>query len=367
MSARLLVVESDPAERLVAAQVLQCDYEVSTAADATEARGKLISGLTDVLVCDVDLPGESGMDLVRSLLARDDDDIGVVVIAGEDSPELAAEVFEVGAYGYLVKPCRSADLRITVDQAVRRRRLDQQTRAYQRGLERDVMLKGLEAEKMRTRLRSSEELLERSRLETVHRLSLAVEMRDQVAESELSRVGSYCEDLARRLGLDDEICDHIGLAAQMHDIGKIAVPDHILLKEGRLTDEERAQMEMHTEIGRRILQGSESPLLQLAETIAWTHHERFDGTGYPRGLSGKEIPIAGRIAAVADVFDSLIRARPYRPAIPFREAMRTMEDGRGSHFDPKVLDEFMGDTPASGPFRERRLDLGLDRRLATQI
>ena len=126
-------------------------------------------------------------------------------------------------------------------------------------------------------------------------------------------------------------------------------------------------MEMHTEIGRRILQGSESPLLQLAETIAWTHHERFDGTGYPRGLSGKEIPIAGRIAAVADVFDSLIRARPYRPAIPFREAMRTMEDGRGSHFDPEVLDEFMGDAPASVPFRERRLDLGLDRRLATQI
>ena len=151
MSARLLIVESDPAELLMAAQVLQPEYEVATASDASEARGKLISGLIDVLICDVDLPGESGMDLIRSLRARDEE-VGVVVIAGEEGPDLATQIFEVGAYGYLVKPCRTADLRITVDQAVRRLRLDRQSRANQRELERDVMLKGLEAERMRMRL-----------------------------------------------------------------------------------------------------------------------------------------------------------------------------------------------------------------------
>ncbi|MFL5908390.1 MAG: HD domain-containing phosphohydrolase [Solirubrobacterales bacterium] len=369
MSARLLVVHDDAAERSTATGALEGHYEVVCAADATEARGKLISGLIDVMICDIELPGESGMDLIRSLLAKEEHNLAVVVVADHDSPDLAAEVFDVGAYGYLVKPCRGGDLRITVDNALRRRALDKQARTHQRGLERDVMLKGLEAERMRQQLKTSHESLERSRLETVHRLSLAVEVRDQVAGHHLSRMGSYCEDLARRLGLDEEICDHIALAAQMHDIGKIAVPDSILLKDGPLTHEERIQMEMHAEIGRRILQGSESPLLQLAETIAWTHHEKFDGTGYPRGLGGDEIPIEGRIAAVADVFDSLTRARPYRPAVPYKQAMQTMAEGRGTHFDPHVLDAFMGEAPAeaSDPTTARFVQqpLRLDGSLAT--
>ena len=132
----------------------------------------------------------------------------------------------------------------------------------------------------------------------------------------------------------------------MHDIGKIAVPDHILLKTGPLTDEERGQMQIHAEIGKQILQGSESPLLQLAESIAWTHHEKIDGSGYPRGLSGDEIPIEGRVAAVADVFDALTRDRPYREAIRLAEAMAVMAEGRGSHFDAVVLDAFMAEIPS---------------------
>jgi putative two-component system response regulator len=354
MREKVLIVDDDLAGRALAGQILKGDYEVDFASDATEARGKLISGLVDLLLCGLDLPGEPGIDLIRSLLARDDDDMAVVALAEEDRPGLSAEVFDVGAYGYLVKPCRGGELRITVDGALRRRALDRQARAHQRGLERDVIVKGLEAERMRVQLQSSNESLERSRLETVHRLSLAVELRDQVAGSELSRMGSYCEDMARRLRLDQAICDCIGLAAQMHDIGKIGVSDGILLKDGPLTGAEREQMEKHTEIGRRILQGSDSPLMQLAETIAWTHHERFDGTGYPRGLAGEQIPIEGRIAAVADVFDSLTRARPYRPAVPFAEAMQTMAEGRGTHFDPEVLDAFLESFPAEAA--ESRLD-----------
>jgi len=345
MRARLLVVDDEPAARAVAGRILEPHYELDFASDTTEARGKLLSGLTDLLLCDIHLPGESGMELVETVLSRPSEELGVVMVTGEDSPELADRAFELGAYGYLVKPYRRGDLLITVSNALRRRQLEQQARAYQRELEQDVILKSLETERMRQLLRRSEESLERSRLETVHKLSLAVEMRDQVTGHHLSRMGSYCEELCLRLSLSHELCDKIAPAAQMHDIGKIAVPDHILLKLGPLTDEERAQMQTHAEIGKQILQGSESPLLQLAESVAWTHHEKVDGSGYPRGLSGEEIPIEGRIAAVADVFDALTRDRPYRKAMPLAQAASIMAEGRGLHFDADVLDAFMTQLP----------------------
>jgi putative two-component system response regulator len=318
---------------------------VQFGADAIEARAKLMGGNIDLLLCDIHLPGESGMDLIQSLLAREDDDLAVVMVTGEDNPKLADRAFELGAYGYLVKPYRRGDLLITVSNALRRRQLEQQARAYQRELEQDVITKSLETEHVRGLLRRSEESLERSRLETVHKLSLAVEMRDQVTGHHLSRMGAYCEEIARRMHLPEDDCNTISLAAQMHDIGKVAIPDRILLKRGPLDPDERTLVETHAEIGKQILQGSESPILTLAEAIAWTHHEKVDGSGYPRGLAGEEIPIHGRIAAVADVYDALTRDRPYRQAMPVAEATALMGDGRGRHFDPEVLDVFMNSVP----------------------
>jgi putative two-component system response regulator len=345
MLSRVMVVDDEHAARSVAGRILHAHYEVQFAADATEARSKLMSGPVDLLLCDIHLPGESGIELIKSLLARDDDDLAVVMVTGEDNPGLADRAFELGAYGYLVKPYRRGDLLITVSNALRRRQLEQQSRAYQRELEQDVITKSLETEHVRQLLRRSEESLERSRLETVHKLSLAVEMRDQVTGLHLSRMGAYCEEIARRMHLPEEECDVISLAAQMHDIGKIAIPDRILLKPGALTEEERTQVETHAEVGRQILRGSESPILQLAECIAWTHHEWVDGNGYPRGLDGDEIPIHGRIAAVADVYDALTRDRPYREALPEAEATALMAAGRGTQFDPEVLDVFMHAVP----------------------
>jgi putative two-component system response regulator len=345
MPSSVLVVDDQPAAQAVAARILQPHYEVQCAADATRARTKLMGGPVDLMLCDIHLPGESGMELVKSLLTGYTDDLAVVMVTGEDNPELADRAFELGAYGYLVKPYRRGDLLITVSNALRRRQLEQQSRAYQRELEEDVIMKSLETEHVRRLLRHSEESLERSRLETVHKLSLAVEMRDQVTGHHLSRMGAYCEEIARRMHLPERECDIISLAGQMHDIGKIAIPDSILLKPGPLTDGERAQVETHAEIGRQILQGSESPILKLAERIAWTHHEKFDGTGYPRGLTGEEIPIQGRIAAVADVYDALTRDRPYREAMPAAEATGLMAEEWGAHFDPDVLDTFMASVP----------------------
>jgi putative two-component system response regulator len=346
MKPSILIVEDDAVARTFAARILEPHYELELAVDAHEARGKLIGGMIDLLLCDNFMPGESGMDLVETVLSRDGE-IAVVMVTSADDPALVERAFEMGVYGYMIKPYRSGDLLITVSNALRRRQLEIQARAHERQLEQDMINKSLETERVRQLLRCSEESLEKSRLETVHKLSFAVEMRDQVTGHHLSRMGRYCEEIAGRLELPDQVRDSIALAAQMHDIGKIAIPDQILLKAGPLTSGERRQMQTHAEIGRKILQGSDSPLLQLAESIAWTHHEKFDGSGYPRGLSGEGIPEAGRIAAVSDVFDALTRDRPYREAMSMGAAAAIMAEGRGSHFDPRVLDSFMSEIPAA--------------------
>jgi putative two-component system response regulator len=343
---RVLIVEDDPVARTHAGHILKPYYDVDFAADAQEARGKLISGLVDLLLLDIYMPGESGMDLAETVLRSWTDEVAVVMVTAADDPELLERAFALGAYGFLVKPYRSGDLLNTVKGALKRRALEQETQSYQRELEQEMVAMSLETERMRQLLRRSEESLEHARLETVHKLSLAVELRDQVTGDHLSRMGGYCEEIARRLGLDRSLCDSIGLAAEMHDVGKIAVPDHILLKVGPLTSEERAKMETHAEIGRKILQGSESPLMQLAESIAWTHHEKVDGRGYPRGLRGDEIPVEGRVAAVADVFDAMTRDRPYRRAMSLADTLALMAEGRGSHFDPEVFDAFTAEIPS---------------------
>jgi putative two-component system response regulator len=191
------------------------------------------------------------------------------------------------------------------------------------------------------RLESSRDELTRSREETIQRLSLAIEFRSHETGEHVERIGLYTARVARHLGLEGSRCEMIRLAAVLHDVGKIGIPDAILLKPGSLTHDERSQMEEHAEIGYRLLTGSGSELLELAAKIAWIHHERFDGTGYPRGLGGHHIPLEGRITAVADVFDALTHDRVYRPALPLEEALEIMTKDRGGQFDPDVFDTFM--------------------------
>jgi PAS domain S-box-containing protein len=187
----------------------------------------------------------------------------------------------------------------------------------------------------------SEEQLRASYHETLARLARAVEFRDSDTGGHVERMTFYCAAIAAQLGFDAERCELIREASTLHDAGKIAIPDHILRKPGPLTAEERTVMETHPTVGRDLLAGSDSPLLQLAATIAHTHHERYDGSGYPRQLAGDAIPIEGRIAAVADVFDALISERVYRPALSRDAALALMRSERGTHFDPDVLDAFL--------------------------
>lgn len=191
-------------------------------------------------------------------------------------------------------------------------------------------------------LERSENALSHSQEETIMRLSLAVESRDAETGLHIERMGRYCSLIATKIGWNAERSELLRIASPLHDVGKIAIPDAVLQKPGALTPEERVEMERHAEIGHRILAGSDSPLLDLAAKIALTHHEQWDGTGYPNGTSGEAIPIEGRIAAIADVFDALTSDRVYRKAMPIEKALAIMSEGRGSHFDPTLLDVFLG-------------------------
>ena len=188
--------------------------------------------------------------------------------------------------------------------------------------------------------RSIEEL-RTSRQETVERLARAIELHDAETGRHVNRMARIASYLASQLGLDDEQILLLRAAAPMHDVGKIATSKEILRKPGPLTPEEREEMQRHAEVGHQILSGSESELLQMAARIALTHHECFDGSGYPRGLQGEEIPIEGRIVAVADVFDALLSDRPYRPAMSLDEAVEVIREGRETHFDPEVVDALL--------------------------
>jgi putative two-component system response regulator len=310
---RILVVDDEEQARGLLVRILEREgYRTTAVEDAEQAHERIDGAPFDLIVCDVDLPGESGLALVENALARDEQ-LSALMVSGLDEISLAERALAAGAYGYVVKPFAANDLLIGVLGALRQRR---------------------------GRLDAIEEL-KATRQETIQRLCTAVEARDPTAAPHIQSVSAYCWRIARDLDLDREQCDVIRVASAMHDVGKIGIAEAILLKPGPLTPSERLEMERHAEIGYRVLAGSSARLLQVAATIAWTHHEKFDGSGYPQGLAGDDIPLEGRIAAVADVFDALTRDRVYRPRLPREKALSIMHEGRGTHFDPVVLDPFL--------------------------
>jgi putative two-component system response regulator len=338
---RALIVDDDEQVRRLLARILVGKgFACTLAADAQEAREHLEGGDYDLLVCDVSMPGESGLDLVRAV-TNEHPGVASVMVSGLDDSRLAEEALERGAYAYVIKPFNPNDVVSAVLSALRRHERELEAEKRHRGLERTIFRRLAELQTTRAALRRSAEELKASREETIERLCIAIEARDPETASHISDMSSYCVRIAEQLDLSTEHCELIGVASPLHDVGKLATPDSILLKPGPLTAEERREMEEHAEVGYRMLAGSATPLLQVAATIAWTHHEKLDGSGYPRGLSGSAIPLEGRIAAVADVFDALTRDRVYRPAMSFAEAHQILEDGRGTHFDSEILDALL--------------------------
>ena len=337
----ILVVDDEESIRRLLTYLLQSHgYSVDCASDAREARQKLSDQPFALMLCDVNMPGESGLDLVRHILTEHRH-TAAIMVTGLDSSVLANAALDVGAFGYIVKPFESNEVLIDVANALRRRRLEMENRLHRENLEDIVRTRTLALQQALDWLERTEKELRLSREETIQRLAIAAEFRDNATAQHIQRMSHYCELLARKAGLSPERCDLIRTASPMHDIGKIGTPDHVLLKPGKFTQEEFGVIAQHAEIGYKILSGSDAELLKVAAVIAYTHHERFDGTGYPRGLQGEAIPIEGRIAAIADAFDALTTQRVYKPAFELGHAIELMLKHRSEHFDPELLDVFV--------------------------
>jgi putative two-component system response regulator len=320
----ILIVDDEPPIRRCAAEILrERGYRCSEAAGKAEALLAIANDPPDVVLTDVTMPGGSGLELLH-VLNEHHPDLAAVMVTAHDEPALVDAALDGGAYGYIVKPFEPNDLVIAVAGALNRRELALENRAHHERLSNLVQERTNE--------------LDESRAETVERLARAVESRDSDTGSHIARMSGLARQLALALGWDEQQAETFRLASVLHDVGKVGISDKVLLKPGKLDHDERRQIEAHAGIGHAILAGARSELLLLADDIAWTHHERFDGSGYPRGLSGDEIPLAGRIAAVADVYDALTSDRPYRPAFGEREALNLITDGRGTKFDPDVVD-----------------------------
>jgi putative two-component system response regulator len=342
-SERILVIEDDPQELKLLTRLLdQAGYRCSAAADAAEADELVARQRFDLLLADVHLPGESGLQLVKRVLGKYPQ-TAAVMVTGSDDPALANNAIEIGTYGYIMKPFARNEVLIGVKHAICRQKLAIENAAQRETLEQIVRARTAALERSTTRLKLSRE-------ETIRRMSRAVEYRDEETGGHTERMSAYCAMLAAKLGLDVE---SIRIASPLHDVGKVALPDHILLRPGALTPEERDEMERHTWIGHQILSGSGSALLELGATIALTHHEKWDGSGYPRRLAGNAIPLEGQVAAVADVFDALTSHRPYRPAFSIEKAVEIMRAERGHHFDPRLVDLFLENIDEVTELRDR--------------
>ncbi|HEY8504465.1 MAG TPA: HD domain-containing phosphohydrolase [Gemmataceae bacterium] len=339
-SRSVLVVDDEPAVRGIVARWLRAEgYHCREAGSAAEALRALEEEPFALVFTDLRMPGASGLDLLRET-GRRHPEAAVVLITAVDDRGTAARAIEGGAYGYIIKPFERNELLISAAGALERRRLRQASREYQRRLEAEV------------RQRTAE--IRRREEEIAVRLVSASGWRDSETGAHVRRIGQYSATLAAALGWEARAVDDIRLAAAMHDVGKIGIPDSILRKPGRLTDDEFRLMQRHTVIGAELLGGSEIPLLAMARSIARSHHERWDGFGYPDGLEAGEIPPAARIVAIADVYDALVHRRVYKPALPEEEALAVMTAQSGRHFDPHIFEKFLEVLPE---FRRIRREL----------
>lgn len=309
------------------------DVEVATYADPLAALAACGSAVPDMIVVDYMMPGMDGhqyVEAVRKLPGLRDVPIVMVTAAAERS--VRQKALELGVTDFLAKPVDPAEARVRFANLLALRRSHLQLRDRNRWLADEV--------------RKATETVVRRERELILRLSKAAEFRDPETGAHIVRMARYSELIARRLGKDEEYCQLILKAAPMHDLGKLGIPDHILLKPGKLTEEEFAVMTGHPLIGHEILSGSESQLIRMGAEIALSHHEKFDGSGYPNKLAGEAIPLSGRIVAVADVFDALTSARPYKEAWPVEKARALLEDNCGTHFDPTCVDAFLAEWDA---------------------
>ena len=340
----VLVVDDAPEHISVLVEILRRDYRVKFAVSGEKALAiAMVKNPPDLILLDVEMPGMDGYEVCRRLKQNPDTrKIPVIFVTALKESEAEEKGFDLGGVDYITKP---------INPSIVRARVKTHLALYDQNRVLD------ERVKVRTgQLRKALETIKGASLNTIHKLSRAAEFKDEDTGAHILRMSNYAAAVARKLGLDGEVIEAILYAAPMHDIGKIGTPDRILLKPGKLNAQEWEIMKQHVANGIRILEGSKEGFIQMAKTIVLTHHERWDGNGYPSGLKGEAIPIAGRIAAIADVFDALTSKRPYKEPFSIDKSFRIIKEGRGSHFDTQVVNAFFSAIDEILAIKERYKD-----------
>jgi len=342
-AARILVVDDEPANLRLLNKMLQTDgySNLELIDDPRNVLPLYHKARTDLILLDINMPYLDGFQVMEQLAALNDPLLPpIIILTAQARSEIMLRAFAAGARDFLGKPFDRYELLARV------RNMLHAHMAHRFVHEQNSVLEDM----VRARTRA----LQESQLEIVRRLGRASEYRDNETGAHIMRMSHIAELLAKACGMSAAECELVLNASPMHDVGKIGISDQILLKPGRLTPEERAIMETHASIGADILaSASGNKLLEMAHTIALTHHEKWDGSGYPNGLAGEAIPLVGRITAIADVFDALTSERPYKKAWPEAEAVAFMQEQAGRHFDPKLIKLFLGLLPEVAEIRQR--------------
>lgn len=334
---RILIVDDAPLNISVLVGLLKSDYKTLVAKDGEQAFTRVFAEQQpDLILLDIMMPGIDGYEVCRRLKSDPrSKHIPIIFVSAMSETGDEEKGLALGAVDYISKPFSPpiilARIRTHLALALQKRELEKEV------------------------LRRTQEL-DTSRRELIRRLGLAAEYKDNETGLHVQRMAEYARLIALEMGVSETDADTLAAAAPMHDIGKLGIPDAILCKPGRLTPEEFETIKSHPEIGAKILDQPDSELLKVAREIALYHHEKWDGSGYPEGLSGEDIPLLARISALADVFDALVTVRPYKKPWSLEEALNLFEEQKGKHFDPNVVDAFMRVLPEILKVRERLHD-----------
>ncbi|RJO63040.1 MAG: response regulator [Myxococcales bacterium] len=333
---RILVVDDVESNRkLLVMSLTRLGYDVDQADDGMEAIEHAHATPPELIILDLLMPRLDGWETARRLKAdAATRNIPILVVSTHSEVKNRVSAFEAGADDFLSKPVDQVELKTRVKSLLKVKSYNDHMLQYQKRLEEEVARRTEQLERAYEKIRMQA-------LDTIFRLSQAAEYKDEDTGAHIIRIGYYSAAIARQMGLADEEIDAILHASPMHDIGKIGIPDHVLLKPGKLTPEEWEVMKRHTVIGAQILAGSDSEVIGKAEEIALSHHERIDGSGYPKGLKGEAIPLAGRIVALADVFDALLSRRPYKQPFSLEQSLGIIREmGDQEKLDPDVTQAF---------------------------